>query len=193
MSASDSEPITASGPWPFLLARSWKALMTPMTVPKRPTKGALLPRVPRKARLRSSLSLAALLAEAMALSTAVAPRSKAARPAEMTSPSMPVSAATRFCAPVMSSLESSASSSRRSPSKLKLVARKYQARSIITATLAIDRKISSHRTHSAPSRATGSIRSVRLIRDQASVGRCDAGARASRRGPTDWPGWTRES
>ena len=41
------EPLTAAG------ARSWKARMIPSTVPNNPTKGALLPRVPRKASPRS--------------------------------------------------------------------------------------------------------------------------------------------
>ena len=82
--ASPTSDIRVSLSLPCVWFSSWKERMMPMTVPSSPTNGALLPTVPRNARLRSMFRRASCCALTMLSAADSAPRSDQSMPAAST-------------------------------------------------------------------------------------------------------------
>ena len=153
-SASEISDITVPAPPLRFPLKVSKALMMPITVPRRPMNGAFEPRVPRKEVNRSRISRYSDPRLSMRPWGALPRRSitEISRPRRRHSAELSLQRASRQArsSPV-STRERTRSSNSRS---LFRRFRKWMARSTISATDTTERTISRYRTHSAPSRAT---------------------------------------
>ena len=152
MSASAMPPMTLSIWtlfWPS--ARSANATMTPMTVPSRPTKGALLPRVPSSVMPRSSSRRRLVISPSIAASSAAGPPWAQRSDALSTSASTVGLASSRLRAASRSPSSSRRHSSSPSSSPPVPRLRKYHQRSTIAPMDATDSASSRYMTHELPS------------------------------------------
>src|ERR1019366_8814155 len=155
MSASAIPPITLSI-WILFepSARSAKATMTPMTVPSRPTNGALLPSVPRRVMPLSSSFLRRIISPSIPAASASGPPCAQRRDASSTSASIAWWRLRRPSAAWRSPVSRRSQRASPSSSPPRPCLRKNHHRSTITAIEATLSASSTYITHALPSIAT---------------------------------------